>query len=254
MKYKTPIIALAPIKYFDIHRKHNLAKILHYIRLAKKKKADIVCFPEACLINQGAVSLNYSLIKVIREECKKNSIWCIITEDMLFGKKKYNTSVLINRKGKICGHYKKINLSGESNLTLAGNKIKVFKTDFAKTGLAICWDLSFPEIFERMKKKGAEIIFCPAYWHYDEELHNRGHKKREVALLRAMILSRAFENLCFVALCNPLESLNKELVPYSAISSPNRILKDSFNKEGLLVAKLNLKEIHGFRRLYSKGE
>lgn len=250
MKYKTPIIALAPIKYFDIHNKYNIAKILYYIRLAKKKKADIVCFPESCLIKSGTVDLDSGLMKIIKDECKANSIWCIITEDVFFGKKRYNASLLIDRNGMIKGHYKKINLYGDD--AIAGKKIKVFKTDFAKIGIAICWDLSFPNVFEKMKKKGAEIIFCPAYWHYDEELHNREHKKRELALLRAMILSRAFENLCFIALCNPLESFNKELVPYSAISSPHRILKDSFNKEGLIIAKLNLKEIYGFRRLYSK--
>ena len=106
---KKPIIALAQIKYFDTSTTNNLNKIIKYIRLAKKKNADIVCFPESCLY-KSSLELDNKFVKQISEECKENSIWCIITDDLSKNGKTYNTSLLIDRKGVIKGGYKKIHL------------------------------------------------------------------------------------------------------------------------------------------------
>ncbi len=245
-----PIIAIAAIRYFDIVKSHNLPKIKLYIQKAKKLGADIVCFPESCIVKKGSLLLNDRLILEIREECKKNSIWCIVTENVTTKTKKtYNTSLLIGRDGKIKGHYEKINLSGDT--AIAGNKIKVFKTDFGKIGITICWDLTFSSLFQEMKRMGAEIIFCPAQWNYETPSHEHSHKKRELEILRAMTLARAHENILFVALCNPIMP-NKTQVSYSAISDPHHILKELIDKEGIITAKIDLGEIQKFRKYYRK--
>ena len=250
-KQKQPIIALAPIEYYSVHKGHNVAKIKQYIGLAKKAKADIVCFPESCIKRQGKLAITDKFIKAIREECKQNSIWCIITEDIAIGEKTYNMSILIDRQGKIQGDYKKINLYGDYRVT-PGNKIKVFQTDFAKIGIAICWDLTYPNLFSKMWKKGAEIVFCPAMWNYDQVSHDKAHKKRETQILRAMTLARAHENIFYVALCNPLVKKSKTQISYSAIANPHRIVKELIDKEGILTAKVDLKEIKRFRKYYLK--
>lgn len=246
MKRRSAIIALAPIKYFENSNSNNLDKILKYICLAKKNKADIVCFPESCLY-KSSLDLNNKIVDKVQLECKKNSIWCIITDDLVKEGKTYNLSLLINRDGRIMGEYNKIHLYGEKSI--AGKKVKVFDTDFGKIGIAICWDLAFPDLFQKLKKKGAEIVFCPAQWWYDSKMHYHDHKKRELAILRSLILSRAYENVFFMALCNPLMD-SKFQVSYSAIASPTRILKESVNKEGILVEKINLNEIRRVKKIY----
>lgn len=244
-----PIIALAPIRYFDISKKNNLEKIKKYINLAGKAKADIICFPESCLHKTKTLQVYDNMIKEISEECKKNSIWCIITDDIILNKKSYNTSILIGRDGKLNGEYKKIHLYDDK--TCAGTKINVFKTDFAKIGIAICWDLAFPELFQKMKKAGAEIIFCPAQWCYEHKAHDAYHKEREICLLRSLTCARAFENLFFMALCNPLRD-SKDQVSYSAIVSPHKILTETINQEKLMIAKINLNEIKKLEKLYGQ--
>jgi predicted amidohydrolase len=248
---KNPIIAVAQIKYFDIHKENNIDKIKKYIRLAKKKHADIICFPESCVYKTETMHYDDKFLKEIEQECKKNSIWCIINEDFILRKKRYNMAVLINRKGQIKGHYKKIHLFGDHEQVSPGKKFKVFKTDFAKIGIAICWDLRFSKLFRKMKKKGAEIIFCPAEWGYEEKAYTRNHRKEELRLLKSLIRTRAFENLYFVALCNPVEAREEGVISYSAICSPHKILKDIFDKEGLLISKINLKEIKKFHNIYA---
>lgn len=252
MSKKRPVVALAQIKYFDIHKKNNLEKIKHYIMLSKKNNADIVCFPESCLHKTDALSIKDPIIKSIQEECKKHKIWAIITEDILLRrmlkKKPYNLAILINREGKISGTYKKIHLYDDD--THPGNKTKLFKTDFGKIGIAICWDLAFPELFRKMKKGGAQIVFCPSQWAYEQKAHKSEHKKREVELMRSMVLSRAFENGYFVAIVNPVREYEPIQVSYSAIVSPHKIIKEIIDKEGLIISEIDFKEIETYHKLY----
>lgn len=247
MKRRMPLVALAQIKY-NHTGKHNIEIIKKYIRLAAEKKADIVCFPETCINRPKKLPLNHSLIKEIQDTCKENSIWAIITDYFFTNNKLYKMALLIDRKGKIKGKYKKIHLYGDISKE-AGKRIFVFKTDFAKIGIVICWDLAFPRLFKKMKKAGAEIIFCPAHWGYEIQAHKEDPKNAELNLLKSMLLSRAFENLNFVAVCSPVAD-EWDLISYSAISSPHKILAEIKDKEGLITARLNLNEIKKFSKLY----
>src|SRR3989344_3407524 len=213
---QNPIIAVAQIKYFD-RGNSNLHKIKKYISLAKKAKADIICFPETCIHKTEYLHLKHKFIKEICEECRKNSIWAIITEHIILKKKDYNMGILINRFGKV--------------------------------GIAICWDIRFPELFKKMKQKGAEIIFCSSKWEYDKWAHDKAHKKREIKILESLVKTRAYENLVYVALCNPLTK-SKYQISYSAISSPHKILNEIVGKEGMIKSSVNLKELKKFKRLY----
>lgn len=249
MKYRKPVIAIAQIRYYDVHKTHNIEKINKYIRLAKKAGADIVCFPESCIKKKGSMEMTDRFIKLIRDECRRNFIWGIINEDIKVGKKKYNMSILIDREGRIKGGYKKINLYGDK--VKPGNRVRVFETDFAKIGIAVCWDLTYPGLFRAMRRRGADIVFCQAQWNYDLPSHESRHKHWEIKLLRSMTLARAHENVFYVALCNPLMESETQ-VSYSAIANPHRILKELIDKEGLITAEIDMKGIRRFRKFYLK--
>ncbi len=246
--HKYPKIAIAQIKYFDISKRNNVEKIKRYIRKAKKLKADIVCFPESCVHKSETLYFNDTLIREIKEECKKNSIWCIITEDLEIRKKKYNTAILIDREGNMQGNYKKIHLYGDK--VNPGSRVRIFETEFAKIGIVICWDLAFPQMFKKLKQAGAEIVFCPSQWEYESRAHKENPKATEEKLLESLIMARAFENIYFVALCNPVVD-SKFQVSYSAIAGPHKILKKIVGREGLIVAKINLGEIKKVEKIYN---
>jgi predicted amidohydrolase len=250
MKKRSAVISVAQIKYFEKNTNHNLETILKFIRIAKKNRADIVCFPESCLYRVKTLRFDDKLLKSINEECRKNSIWAIIVEDVQIKKEKFNLALLINRDGKIVGNYKKMHLYGDVGVR-AGKKTRVFKTDFGKIGIVICWDIAFPELFKKMKKAGAEVVFCPSLWWHDSPKHETEHKKRELKILRALLMARAYENVFFVALCNPVMDF-KHQVSYSAIASPTRIMKEIINKEGLITAKVNFNEIKKVEDIYNK--
>ncbi len=74
----------------------------------------------------------------------------------------HNTAVLIDRKGKVQGTYRKVQLPvPESWVLKAGDEFPVFETDFAKIGIAICYDMTFPEITRILALQGADMIFMP---------------------------------------------------------------------------------------------
>jgi len=247
--HKNPVIAVAQIRYFDTAKKNNIAKIEKYIGMASRARADIICFPESCIQKGDFLKLDHRLVQTICLACKKNNIWAIVTDDFEIKGTIYTMSILIDRKGRVRGDYRKINLYGDSDAVTPGKKTFVYKTDFAKIGIAICWDMAFPELFMKMKKKGAQIVFIPSHWSYEYRAYNEKHKIRELTLIKSLISSRAFENLIFIAYANPLTN-DSDLVSYSAIVSPHHILKDIQDKEGLIVQRINLREIRKFSKIY----
>src|SRR3989344_3103681 len=74
-RQKKPIIALAQIKYYDTSKESNVEKIKKFIRLAKKKNADIVCFPESCVHKTIFFSKNHKLINEIKQKLEKKFVF-----------------------------------------------------------------------------------------------------------------------------------------------------------------------------------
>jgi predicted amidohydrolase len=96
----------------------------------------------------------------------------------------YNTAVLIDRDGNLAGKYRKVYLpleEVERGLT-PGNDYPVFRTDFGKVGLMICYDVFFADPARALAAKGAEIILMPI-WGGDQTLGK----------------ARAIENKVFIA-------------------------------------------------------
>ncbi|MDW7644716.1 MAG: carbon-nitrogen family hydrolase [Desulfuromonadales bacterium] len=109
------------------------------------------------------------------------------------GKALYNTAYVIDQ-GKVAGTYRKLHLfstMGEDRFLSAGDHSLVVSTSVGRLGVAICYDLRFPELFRKMALEGAEIICLPAEWPKPRQEHWR-------TLLRA----RAIENQLFVVAAN----------------------------------------------------
>ena len=61
--------------------------------------------------------------------------------------------------------YDKVNLfpaMNEDEVYQPGQTPGIFETDFGKVGAAICYDVRFPDLFQQIKKAGAEMLFVPA--------------------------------------------------------------------------------------------
>jgi predicted amidohydrolase len=76
----------------------------------------------------------------------------------------YNTAILIDREGRLIGKYRKVYLPREeveAGLS-PGNDFPVFRADFGKLGIMVCWDVEYADPARALALKGAEIILLPA--------------------------------------------------------------------------------------------
>lgn len=157
--------------------------------------------------------------------------------------KTFNTSVLINRSGRIAAVYRKIHLFEarledgriirEQDAYEAGHKPVMAGVDGWSCGLAICYDLRFPELFRRYMSRGAHLLFIPS------NFTQRTGKDHWEILVRA----RAIENQCFVIApnqCgrNPVSGVASH--GHSLVVGPwGEILGSLKNAEGVLTVDLH---------------
>ena len=107
--------------------------------------------------------------------------------------------LLFNDQGERVARYDKMHLfdvqieeSAEDyteSLTIEpGENISVTETPFGKLGLAVCYDLRFPELFRSMLDEGMELLALPAAF---TAITGRAHWE-------VLVRARAIENLCYV--------------------------------------------------------
>ncbi|MBI4153918.1 carbon-nitrogen hydrolase family protein [Candidatus Woesearchaeota archaeon] len=157
--------------------------IKRYLEEAKKKGVNIVCFPEYSL--SAGPRKSEVILRKIAEECRRLDIWCILAGKLKEKKHVYNSAVLIDNHGKISGRHRKVHICDDPPIK-AGTSFESFDTPFGKIGIAICWDIAYPESIYSIAKQGARLIFCPMFWEYDNWSHPRSHKKFEKKILESL--------------------------------------------------------------------
>jgi predicted amidohydrolase len=111
----------------------------------------------------------------VRDAAAENGIWVHLGSLALKGEgdKLVNRGFVIDDSGEIRARYDKIHLfdvdlpTGESwreSAMYQGGREAVIVPDtpVGRLGLTICYDLRFPELFQRLSEAGAEIIAVPA--------------------------------------------------------------------------------------------
>lgn len=186
----------------------NLENCMRLIRLAQAAGASFIALPENCLwlspnsMKEGPVlfpdSPELSSLRELAKELKVSILIGSLPEASSDPQKFYNTSVLLNERGDVVATYRKIFLFDitlgaaenhkESDRIAAGTQISLTQACNVPTGLSICYDLRFPEMYRALVAAGAQILTVPAAF---TSTTGRDHWE---PLLRA----RAIENQCFV--------------------------------------------------------
>lgn len=114
----------------------------------------------------------------------------------------YSTLVVINPQGEWVTSYRKIHLfsvktpSGqvfkESSVFSAGDSPVVWDSPWGKIGLAICFDLRFPELFLAYRQQGVRLVLLPSAF----------TRETGQAHWQVLVRSRAIEQQMFVLAVN----------------------------------------------------
>lgn len=159
-------------------------------------------------------------------------------------------SIVYNDQGAIVARYDKIHLFDvkldtgeeytESRIFEAGQEVVVIDTPFGNLGLAVCYDLRFPELFRAMLDRGVELIALPSAF------TARTGKAHWEVLVRA----RAIENLAYIIAAGQggYHVNGRETHGDSMIVGPWGDVYDRLPRgSGVVIAKINRDKQTGLR-------
>ncbi len=242
----------------------NIARAFDLVRRAVENKAQFVLLPE--IYNFRGDVRDKALVASVSEKVPGASVepfmklaraqGVFILAGSVFekapGGKAYNTSVLIDGRGRVAAKYRKIHLFDarlgdqmvrESGCFRPGRAgVKTRAGEFT-VGLSVCYDLRFGDLYRGYGRLGVDVLTVPSCF-----TKNTGQAHWEV-LLRA----RAIENLCYVLAPNQVGMDARGIAAYgnSMVVGPwgDVIARGSDDKEEIVYAEIKTEEIKKARAI-----
>ncbi len=227
----------------------NLAAATHWAEQAALRGARLIVLPELfnCLGTADAMLRQAEEIpgptsEALSQLAARLGVTLLagsICERSSLAGKAFNTSLLFSPAGVLLAKYRKLHLFDvdlpgrvcyrESDWLLPGDKVVAVDTDLGQLGLAICYDIRFPELFQRQK---ADVLLVASAFTLPT-----GRDHWEV-LLRA----RAIENQAFVVAANQYGEHTPQLTTLgrSLLVDPwGTVLAVAADAEGLAIAEID---------------
>lgn len=238
----------------------NLDTAAGLIKQAAEMGAQVIVLPEMFAV-MGALPRDKLKVRerfghgpiqdFLAQQSLQNKVWLvggtipITSED---ANKIYAACLIYNSQGMVVARYDKIHLFDasidagaevyqESSDTVPGQQIVVVDSPVGKLGVAVCYDIRFPELFRTMLAQGAEVFAIPTAFTV-----KTGQAHWEV-LTRA----RAIENLCYVvAACQTGTHDNgRKTYGHSIIIDPWGAVNGQLEGgEGIITAEIDLVVLH----------
>lgn len=218
----------------------NIAKIRAIARTAASWEASLLVMPELFLTGYNLGSRLKDLaepsdgpsLRAIGVIAREEGCAIAVGFPELAGGELYNSSALFDAEGNLVAVYRKIHMFGpdEKGLFVPGKELVVTRIGDRTIGMAICYDIEFPEMARELKRRGAEIIIVPT-------ANMAPYHEVPTTFIRA----RSLENGVFVAYANLCGTEgNLEYTGLSAITGPDGIdlARAGPRGEALLLAEL----------------
>jgi beta-ureidopropionase len=154
------------------NRESTLAQVLARMEQVAGARPDLICLPEVFpgryqprpTVAQQAEPIDGPTISAVSAFARAKRCYVIAPITLSREGKLYNTAVLVDRRGAVAGTYDKIHPT-EPEMAggiAPGREAPVFETDFGKLGIQICFDIDWPDGWQALKDKGAELVVWPA--------------------------------------------------------------------------------------------
>lgn len=242
----------------------NLAQAARLIETAVSQNAELVVLPEnfAMMAMTEAERVAVAekpgaglMQEFLSAQAKKHRIWLvggtIPMESGVAGKSRA-TCLVMDPQGQQVARYDKIHMFdvliadnqerySESHTTDAGHQVVVFDSPLGKIGIAICYDLRFPELFRNLVDEGMEICVMPSAF---TAITGKAHWE-------PLVRARAIENQCYLIAADQggFHINGRETHGDSMIVNPwgivlNRLMSGS----GVVVADLDMDYLRNTRK------
>jgi predicted amidohydrolase len=177
----------------------------------------------------------------------KFNVGVVLGTERLVGDALLISALVINRDGSMAGFQDKVQLDpSEDGTYTPGVERRIFQAGPLKFGVAICHEgFRYPETVRWAAQRGAQIVFHP----HLSEAEGDGYRPSSYAdslnsFHEKAILCRAAENTCFLVTAN---CASEGSPTTSAVAKPDGtlLIYQPYNKEGLLLADIDLSEATG---------
>jgi predicted amidohydrolase len=233
-------------------RGRNLAAAGRLVAAAAADGARLVVLPETfnCLgppevLRAGAEPFDGPTLAWAKGEARRHRLWLAagsFLERVANQPRCFNTACLLSPEGEVAAAYRKVHLFDcelpgaalrESDVMCPGGEVVTAQAEGLPLGLAICYDLRFPELFRALAVRGARAVAFPSAF-----TARTGPDHWEV-LLRA----RAIENQVFVIAADQCGESGPGLRWHGhsmIVDAWGGVLAEVADGEGYVVADLNL--------------
>jgi omega-amidase len=175
---------------------HSLARVEPFIQHAADCGAKLICFPEQFATGwdphplKNIQDIHGTIISTLQGYAKKYRIGIIGSLREQHDPLPKNTAIAIGCDGKILASYAKMHLFSfchENEGNTPGSELGIFTLDSLTCGMAICYDLRFPDLFRLYAQKGVQAVFVPSAW-----------PQRRIRHWELFITARAAENQMYI--------------------------------------------------------
>jgi omega-amidase len=175
---------------------YTLKRVEPFIHHAADCGAKLICFPEQFATGwdpqplKNIQDIHGTIISSLQEYAKKYRIGIIGSLREKHDPLPKNTAIAIGSDGRILASYAKMHLFSfchENEGNTPGTDLGIFTLDSLTCGMAICYDLRFPDLFRLYAQKGVQAVFVPSAW-----------PQRRIRHWELFIAARAAENQMYV--------------------------------------------------------
>jgi predicted amidohydrolase len=241
-------VALAQIHIVPGAPDANRARLAEWAEQAAAAGAEFLLLPELWDVGYAhgrwsatAAPLGSGSFAALASAARESRLHIVASALERHDKGISNTAVVVSPEGELLGAYRKVHLIPlfrEDRYLYPGNAPVLVEFPWGRAGLAICYDLRFPELFRAYALEGAVVTFLVAEW-----------PKERIAHWRVLVQARAIENLAFVVACNSTGSDESGTFGgHSLVVGPwGEVLAEGGEDESLLVADLDLAQVQEAR-------
>jgi len=174
--------AARPVRVVSVgfHPGMSLEAIVALVDEEGRRGADLIALPETCrgLNGKSGEDVDGPTVRAAAELAQKHKTYIVCPIDRRTGGKRYNSAVLLDRSGKVATIYDKIYPVWQSECVLEppvhpGEVVRVYKTDFGRVGLAICFDVNWAPLWQHLSDQGAELVIWPSAYSAGRSLQAR---------------------------------------------------------------------------------
>ncbi len=239
MRFK---VSIAQIDIISGNPEANLKKAEGLIAEAASRGSSLVCLPEMWTTGFDWAYMNSSFKEqgpVIEAISAMAGRYKVFINGSVLSKNRQdrptNTSILLAPSGEVLATYDKVHLFpliGEDRHLAPGVSLTLVDTPWGLTGLAICYDLRFPELFRAYGIAGAKVVLLSAAFPYSRIEH-----------WKTLIKARAIENQYFMIATNRVGKEGDTVFGgCSTIVDPwgNLVIEASTDKECLIDTEIDL--------------